>query len=175
MPRLVLLTEGFTGRSFEIKSERSTVGRLEDNTFQIPAPSVSSHHCELLLKGDELTIRDLDSTNGSYIAGEQVTDGTIKLGETVRFGSIEARFEKSPEPGSSGKKKLDKTLVLPQGVDMSELDTSAGSTQRITMGKNSAFKRKSNKGKKVWLLICGGVFLIVAGVVAFVIFGGGGK
>jgi len=70
MPRLVLLTEGFTGRSFELKAERSTVGRLEDNNFQIPAPSVSSHHCEILLKGNDVTVKDLDSTNGTFINGE---------------------------------------------------------------------------------------------------------
>jgi len=161
----VLLTEGFTGRSFEIKSERSTVGRLEDNTFQIPAPSVSSHHCELLLKGDELTIRDLDSTNGCYINGEQITEGTIKPGEIVRFGAIEARFEKSPGPGSSGKKKLDQTSVLPQGVKMDELE--AG-TQRITMGKGSPFKKKSTKSKMVWISIAAGVILIAVGVLVYV-------
>ena len=104
MPRLVLLTEGFTGRSFELKSERSTVGRLEDNTFQIPAPSVSSHHCELIVSDDTLTIKDLDSTNGSYVNGEQISEATIKLGEIVRFGAIEARFEESKSAGSSGKR-----------------------------------------------------------------------
>ena len=165
MPRLVLLTEGFTGRSFEIKSERNTVGRLEDNTFQIPAPSVSSHHCELLLNGEELTIRDLDSTNGCYINGEQITEGTIKAGEIVRFGAIEARFEKSPGPGTSGKKKLDQTSVLPQGVKMNELE--AG-TQRITMGKGSPFKKKSTKGKMVWISVAAGVILVVVGVLVYV-------
>ena len=92
MPRLVLLTEGFTGRSFELKAERSTVGRLEDNNFQIPAPSVSSHHCEILLRGNDVVVKDLDSTNGTFINGEQVTEATLPIGQTVRFGSVEARL-----------------------------------------------------------------------------------
>ncbi|MGY8674963.1 MAG: FHA domain-containing protein, partial [Verrucomicrobiia bacterium] len=95
MPRLVLLTEGFTGRTFELKSERSTVGRLEENTIQIPAPSLSSHHCEILLTDGVVTIRDLDSTNGCYVNGEQITEKSLAQGEIVRFGAIEARLEES--------------------------------------------------------------------------------
>ncbi len=170
MPRLVLLTEGFTGRSFELKSERSTVGRLEDNTFQIPAPSVSSHHCELIVSDDTLTIKDLDSTNGSYVNGEQISEATIKLGEIVRFGAIEARFEESKSAGSSGKKKLDQTSVLPQGVNLNELEQG---TQRISIGKGTSFKPKNRKGKTIWMVIAGVVILAVVGVLAFVFFGGG--
>jgi pSer/pThr/pTyr-binding forkhead associated (FHA) protein len=53
MPKLVVLSEGFTGRTYELKTERTTVGRLDDNAFCVPEPSVSSHHCEILLKGAE--------------------------------------------------------------------------------------------------------------------------
>ena len=149
MPRLVLLTEGFTGRSFELKAERSTVGRLEDNNFQIPAPSVSSHHCEILLKGNDVVVKDLDSTNGTFINGEQVTEAVLTVGQTVRFGSVEARLEASAPTGASGKKVLDKTAVLPQGVKMNELEQ--GTQKMTTFDKNSPFKKKSNK--IVWVFI----------------------
>lgn len=164
MPRLVLLTEGFTGRSFELKAERSTVGRLEDNNFQIPAPSVSSHHCEILLKGNDVVVKDLDSTNGTFINGEQVTEATLPIGQTVRFGSVEARLEASAPTGASGKKVLDKTAVLPQGVKLNELESG---TQKITtFDKNSPFKKKSNKLK--WVFIGIGVLIVVVIVVVLV-------
>jgi FHA domain len=164
MPRLVLLTEGFTGRSFELKADRSTVGRLEDNNFQIPAPSVSSHHCEVLLRGNDVVIKDLDSTNGTFINGEQVTEQVLQVGQTVRFGSIEARLEASAPTGASGKKVLDKTAVLPQGVKLNELETG---TQKITsFDKNSPFKKKSNKLK--WVFIGVGVLIVVVIIVALV-------
>lgn len=164
MPRLVLLTEGFTGRSFELKADRSTVGRLEDNNFQIPAPSVSSHHCEVLLRGNDVVIKDLDSTNGTFINGEQVTEQVLAVGQTVRFGSIEARLEASAPTGATGKKVLDKTAVLPQGVKLNELETG---TQKITsFDKNSPFKKKSNKLK--WVFIGVGVLIVVVIIVALV-------
>ena len=164
MPRLVLLTEGFTGRSFELKADRSTVGRLDDNNFQIPAPSVSSHHCEVLLRGNDVVIKDLDSTNGTFINGEQVTEQVLAVGQTVRFGSIEARLEASTPTGATGKKVLDKTAVLPQGVKLNELETG---TQKITsFDKNSPFKKKSNKLK--WVFIGVGVLIVVVIIVALV-------
>jgi pSer/pThr/pTyr-binding forkhead associated (FHA) protein len=166
MPRLVLLTEGFTGRSFELKSERSTVGRLEDNTFQIPAPSVSSHHCEILLKDNVVSIKDLDSTNGCYINGEQISEKDLQPGEIVRFGAIEARLEESKGPGKTGKKQLDQTSVLPQGVNLNDLDSG---TQRITaMGKGSPFKKKNTKGKAIWIGVAVGVIVVVVAVLAYV-------
>ncbi len=159
MPRLVLLTEGFTGRSFELKAERSTVGRLEDNNFQIPAPSVSSHHGEILLRGNDVVVKDLNSTNGTFINGEQVTDeAVLPVGQSVRFGSIEARLEASAPTGASGKKVLDKTTVLPQGVKMNELEKG---TQKITnFDKNSPFKKKSNK--TTWIFIAIGAVIVIA-------------
>ena len=53
MAKLVLLSAGMTGRTHDLKAEKTTVGRVEDNTFQIAEPSVSSHHCEILLRGKQ--------------------------------------------------------------------------------------------------------------------------
>jgi len=170
MPRLVLLTEGLTGRSFELKAERSTVGRLEDNNFQIPAPSVSSHHCEIVLRGNDVVVKDLDSTNGTFINGEQVTEQVLQVGQTVRFGSVEARLEASAPTGASGKKVLDKTAVLPQGVKLNELETG---TQKITsFDKNSPFKKKSNKLKWVFIGIGAVIVIIIIVVLVIVVTGG---
>ena len=93
MARLVLLSEGLTGRTFELKVEKTTVGRVEDNAFQIPETSVSSHHAEILLRGSDVVIKDLDSTNGSLINGEKVTEAVLKPGQILRLGMIEMRLE----------------------------------------------------------------------------------
>ena len=91
MPKLVVLSEGLTGRAHELKVDKTTVGRLDDNTFQIPEQSVSSHHCEVLLKGTDVIVRDLDSTNGTYINGEKISEKVLKPGQILRLGNVEAR------------------------------------------------------------------------------------
>lgn len=100
MAKLVVLTEGFAGRTYELKGERVTIGRLEDNTIQISEPSVSSHHCELLLRGQEIVVRDLQSTNGTYIDGEPVTQAVLKPGQVLRLGAVEMRLEGDAPAGA---------------------------------------------------------------------------
>jgi pSer/pThr/pTyr-binding forkhead associated (FHA) protein len=93
MAKLVILTQGMTGRAHELNVDRTTIGRVEDNTFQIADPSVSSHHCEAHLRGGEVLIRDLNSTNGTYINGAQITESVLKSGQTLRLGQIELKLE----------------------------------------------------------------------------------
>jgi len=88
MARLVLLSEGLTGQTYELKSEKTTVGRLPDNAFQIPEASVSSHHCEITLRGSELFVHDLDSTNGTFLGGKRISSPTqITLGTPIKVGA----------------------------------------------------------------------------------------
>ena len=105
MARLVLLSEGLTGRTFELKVEKTTVGRVEDNLFQIPETSVSSHHAEIVVRGDEVLIKDLDSTNGTFINGEKVTEAVLKPGQILRLGMIEMRLD----AGGSAAQPLQRT------------------------------------------------------------------
>src|SRR4051812_25812706 len=94
MAKLVLLSEGLTGRSYDLKVDKTTVGRVEDNAFQIAEQSVSSHHCEVILRGTDVVIRDLNSTNGTFIGGAQVTgEAVLKPGQILRLGQVEMRLE----------------------------------------------------------------------------------
>ena len=95
MAKLVLLSAGMTGRTHELKVAKTTVGRVEDNMFQIAEPSVSSHHCEIELKGNDVVVRDLNSTNGTFINGQRLTGQHILLpGEVVSLGEqINLLFE----------------------------------------------------------------------------------
>ena len=88
MAKLVIQNQGMTGRACELHTDRTTIGRVEDNTFQIADPSVSSHHCEVHLRGSDIFIRDLNSTNGSFIDGEQ-----------NRGKRPQARPDPAPRPG----------------------------------------------------------------------------
>ena len=56
-----------TGRTFDLTIDRTSVGRVDDNAFTIPEPSVWSHHCEIPLRGSDVVVKDLNSTNGSFI------------------------------------------------------------------------------------------------------------
>src|SRR5215469_10270537 len=93
MAKLVILNQGMTGRTFELNVERTTVGRVEDNTFQIADGSVSSHHAEIILRGSDIVILDLNSTNGTFINNEKITESILRPGQTLRFGQVELKID----------------------------------------------------------------------------------
>lgn len=168
MPKLVVLSEGFTGRSYELKTDRTTVGRVDDNAFAIPEPSVSSHHCEILLKGNDVVVKDLDSTNGTFVNDERITEAVLRAGQILRLGQLEMRLESgtgSSGPASaSSKKPLDQTLVIPQGVKFGESGT-GGTRLPTTDTATAVFKPKGNKNNRVFWVIVGFVLLaLVVGI-----------
>ena len=162
MAKLVVLSEGQKGRSLELKLERTTIGRLDDNAFQIPDQSVSSHHCEIMMRGAEIVVKDLNSTNGTYIDGQQVTEKALKPGQVLRLGTIELRLENGETSQAAGK-SLTQTRVLTQGgVKLGDTAPAAP-----VFDKNSPFAKKSNKVSIIFITI--GVVLFAVIVIALVV------
>jgi hypothetical protein len=150
MLKLVVLSPGMTGRAHELKADKTSIGRVEDNSFQIVEPSVSSHHCEVLLRGSEVVVRDLNSTNGTYISGEKVVERTLKPGQILRLGQVEMRLE-ADAPGAPGKQSFDRTAVIPGGVALTELEQGARGGGFDTKG--SGFSKKSDRVNQIFIVI----------------------
>ncbi|MGO9587992.1 MAG: response regulator [Limisphaerales bacterium] len=93
MSKLVAINPGLAGLSYELGTRWVTIGRGDKNTFQIVETSVSSQHCEVLLRGDELVVRDLRSTNGTFIDGRTIAEAVLRPGQTLRLGEVELRLE----------------------------------------------------------------------------------
>lgn len=162
MAKLVALSEGLTGKSVELSASKTSVGRLEDNAFCLPVASVSSHHCEMWLKGDELVIKDLNSTNGTFVGETQLTpekEVTVKPGQTIRLGQVELRYE-------TGKKQI---------TDQPRQTVKLGEGQTVVMSKDSGFAKKDNKINKIFIGIAVvlGLVIVVSLVIAFTKIGGG--
>ena len=181
MAKLVILNQGMTGRTFELNVERNTVGRVEDNTFQIADASVSSHHAEILLRGAEILIRDVGSTNGTFINGEKITEAVLQPGQTLRFGQVELKIDDgapltapAPAPKSaatpaptpvSPKKTADGTMVIPRGVSLEQLDQ--GGSRPPGFETNPSFSKKSNKTNTLFIVIGVVAFLVIVALILF--------
>jgi pSer/pThr/pTyr-binding forkhead associated (FHA) protein len=183
MAKLVILNQGMTGRVHDLQSERTTVGRVEDNAFQIADPSVSSHHCEILLRNGEVVIHDLGSTNGSFINNTQITESVLKPGQTLRLGQVELKLEPAGAPGSApgpapaatapkspappaASKPMDATLVIPRGVSLDQLEQGGRKSGFDTT--STVFKKKRNKtGQYFW--IGAGIAIVIIVVLIIVV------
>jgi len=72
-----------------------TIGRAPRADFIVDAPLVSRLHCRLTVLDDgTVQVKDLGSTNGTWIDGEQVTDGVLHDGQLLRVGRVEFRLER---------------------------------------------------------------------------------
>jgi pSer/pThr/pTyr-binding forkhead associated (FHA) protein len=161
MAKLVLLSAGLTGRSYELKVDKATVGRVEDNTFQIAEPSISSHHCEILLRGADVVVKDLNSTNGTFINGERVTaECVLKPGQTLRLGQIEMRLE--TDEMAKPKKSVDQTVI--RGVSLTELEQGTRTSGFDTPSKG--FSKKTNQTNRLFWAIVAIVGLVIIVVLA---------
>ncbi len=171
MAKLVILTQGLpvTGREHELIVDRSTIGRVEDNLFQIAEASVSSHHCEVHLRGTEVLIRDLNSTNGTFINGEKITESPLKPGQTLRLGNVELKLEVAGAPAApaSGpapappapKRQVEATMVIPRGVSLSELESSGGG-RPPSFDTSKEFSKKRKGGHWIWIAFAIAILLI---------------
>ncbi len=80
------------------------LGRTSDNQIVVNDVKASSHHAELRYTGQDYTITDLGSTNGTFVNGQQL-DRTmprvLRTGDTIRIGDTTYRFEvrNAQQPG----------------------------------------------------------------------------
>lgn len=102
MAKLIFIGGKFDGRVYELAVQKTTVGRGEHNTLTLHDASVSQTHCEILVHGPEVILRDLGSSNGTVVNGERLRNEQrqLKGGQTVKFGSVEARLELEQSSGS---------------------------------------------------------------------------
>ncbi len=85
-----------TGRQFPLDQGRSLrVGRDSANGVVLNDTSVSRAHAELFFQGGMARVRDLGSSNGTFVDGTRVTDSVLYDGQSVRIGSVGFTYRSS--------------------------------------------------------------------------------
>jgi len=82
-----------SGEQREIPAAGLRIGALPDNDVVIDDGFVSSFHAQLFLRGERLFVRDLDSTNGTFIGDVRVVEAEVPVGSTLRFGKAMMKTE----------------------------------------------------------------------------------
>ena len=93
MARLLIKTAGIENPLIELKLGANRIGRSPETDFPITHPTISSLHCEVVLMEEGLVIRDLESTNGTFVDGRPVREAKLSSGQMVRLGDVELFVE----------------------------------------------------------------------------------
>ena len=98
-----------------IKGE-AVIGRGEEDTIQVEDERVSREHCKIALVDSNFVITDLESSNGTYVNGEKITEKTLENGDKIQIGDtiFEFQLEKGVRGGT--KKIIGKKLVKNVGL-----------------------------------------------------------
>ena len=79
---------------FLMTKERAVVGNSESCDIIIPHENVSPIHSVIEIKGDSFKIFDMNSDGGTFLNGEKIVVGNIKIGDNISFSSFDFVFKK---------------------------------------------------------------------------------
>src|SRR5579862_2937089 len=85
-PRLLAVRGPLKGHVIPLPQGEYWVGRQATNDLQLEDNAVSRRHCLFIRSGDDCTLKDLDSRNGTFVTGTPVTEQQLEPGDEIRIG-----------------------------------------------------------------------------------------
>ncbi|HMF95066.1 MAG TPA: FHA domain-containing protein, partial [Vicinamibacterales bacterium] len=91
---VLIVTQRGTTQEFLLAEGRTMLGRGQNCDVVINDESISRQHARLVVGADQVELSDLQSRNGTYVAGRPVHDATLLGGEQLSFGDVTATLER---------------------------------------------------------------------------------
>lgn len=91
--------------------EGTTVGRGKSCDITIPGTHLSRKHAEITIEGSQLRIRDLGSSNGTFVNDERVNDALASSGDILRMDVYSFRIAGPKSAVSAEQKQVSKASV----------------------------------------------------------------
>ena len=83
----------FGGQRFALKTGTTSVGRDEEAEITVDDRGLSRVHFEVAFDGEIAAIRDLGSTNGTFVDGMRITELVLRSGSRISAGRTDFEFE----------------------------------------------------------------------------------
>lgn len=93
VPKLIAVTGPSTGKAFAVVRTSATIGRHATNDFVIDDPRISAAHLELTRSEERVRIRDVGSTNGTWLGAHRITDIELAIGGEIQIGDTLLRVD----------------------------------------------------------------------------------
>jgi predicted component of type VI protein secretion system len=139
-----------SGTTCELVDDLITIGRNPDSTIVINNPSVSARHAQLQLAGETYRLKDLGSTNGTYVNGKPVTETLLRFDDRIRFGAADARHE-GDTSGSRPLPQFEEIKATPAELSEAPADFANISSFRRQKQQSDRFAAEF---LSVWRLCC---------------------
>jgi len=123
---LVLFKANGQWKDFPLVNATTVIGRGESCDLRIPLLSISRRHCELVMSGEVLKVKDLASSNGTFINNKRVNEARLKAGDRLVVGPIIFTVQIDGEPEEVYPTKTRAQMLAEQGEAEEIVDLEAG-------------------------------------------------
>lgn len=90
--QLVVIEGASKGRKLDLDNNQITVGKKDDNHLTVEDRAVSRTHFEIVPSEDSFLLKDLESTNGTFINETKVREAYLEPGDIIRIGNSRIEF-----------------------------------------------------------------------------------
>jgi len=120
MPKMIVSIDGVVIKEVQLTKDRTTLGRRPYNDIVIDNLAVSGEHAVMQMSGTDVTLEDLNSTNGTYVNGKAIKKQALQNGDTVEIGKYKIKFVHDGVP-----EKQEKPMPVNAGVAAAQVSASA--------------------------------------------------
>jgi pSer/pThr/pTyr-binding forkhead associated (FHA) protein len=92
MPKMIVSIDGVVIKEVQLTKDRTTLGRRPYNDIVIDNLAVSGEHAVIQLSGNDVSLEDLNSTNGTYINGKAVKKQQLANSDTIEIGKYKIKY-----------------------------------------------------------------------------------
>ncbi len=85
---LVAFTPNGQRRDVPLGSGQFVIGRQASAQIRVPLSTVSRQHCEVLIRENTIRVRDLGSSNGTFVNDDRVQDAELHAGDVLTVGTF---------------------------------------------------------------------------------------
>jgi diguanylate cyclase (GGDEF)-like protein len=106
------------GKVFNLIKQQNIIGRVEDADITLDSPTVSRRHAEIIIQDqNSMLIKDLNSSNGTYVNGNKITETELHEGDIFSIGLYKLKVASLSK---------DDTAFFQRMMDNAEKDTLTG-------------------------------------------------
>lgn len=92
LPMLIVVRGTNVGSKYALDSAVTSIGRHPDSDVFLDDVTVSRRHAELRRSGEEFTVADVGSLNGTYLNGHRVESADLTEGDQLQVGRFKLVF-----------------------------------------------------------------------------------
>jgi len=130
--QLKILHGSNSGKLIKIPAPKCVIGRGDDCHLRPQSDAVSRQHCAIITTENEVTVRDLNSRNGTFVNGERIGEEAVLLtSDVLRVGPLE--FELQIEQSAS-KVKRSKVSDIKEAVARTAEGTATATSELSDIG-----------------------------------------